>query len=69
MYSPDIPDPDLIIRTAGECRISNFLLWEIAYAEIWVCSVYWPDFNIEYLGQAIIDYQRRVRKFGGVIEQ
>ncbi|MGO8669937.1 MAG: isoprenyl transferase [Capsulimonadaceae bacterium] len=66
-YAPDLPDPDLVIRTAGECRISNFLLWGIAYAEIWVTNVYWPDFTAEHLVQAIADYQRRVRKFGAVV--
>jgi undecaprenyl diphosphate synthase len=65
-YAPDLPDPDLVIRTAGECRISNFLLWGIAYAEIWVTPVYWPDFTGEHLTQAIADYQGRVRKFGAV---
>jgi undecaprenyl diphosphate synthase len=67
MYAPDVPDPDLMIRTAGECRISNFLLWGIAYAEIWVTQVYWPDFTLEHLVEAIADYQRRVRKFGAVV--
>lgn len=67
MYSPNLPDPDLVIRTAGECRISNFLLWEIAYAELWVTPVFWPDFNINHLKQAIASFQQRVRKFGGII--
>lgn len=65
-YSPELPDPDLVIRTAGECRISNFLLWGVAYAEIWVTKVYWPDFTADHLADAIADYQRRVRKFGAV---
>jgi undecaprenyl diphosphate synthase len=67
MYAADLPDPDLMIRTAGECRISNFLLWGIAYAEIWVTPVYWPDFTVDHLVDAIADYQKRVRKFGAVV--
>lgn len=67
MYAPDLPDPDLLIRTAGEMRISNFLLWGIAYAEIWVTQRLWPDFTAEDLTDAIEDYQRRVRKFGAVV--
>jgi len=67
MYAADLPDPDLMIRTAGECRISNFLLWGVAYAEIWTTPVYWPDFTAEHLIDAIADYQRRVRKFGAVV--
>jgi len=66
LYTPEIPDPDLLIRTAGEMRISNFLLWEIAYAEIWVTPVLWPDFTRQHLLEAIADYQRRRRKFGGI---
>jgi len=66
-YAPDLPDPDLLIRTAGELRISNFLLWGIAYAEIWVTPTLWPDFTTEHLVQAIEDFQRRVRKFGAVV--
>lgn len=68
LYAPDIPDPDLIIRTAGELRISNFLLWESAYSEIWVTPTYWPDFNKKLLIEAIADYQKRNRKFGAVAE-
>ena len=66
LYQPDIPDPDLLIRTAGEMRISNFLLWEIAYSELHVTPVLWPDFGDEDLLLAIEDYQSRVRKFGAV---
>jgi undecaprenyl diphosphate synthase len=66
-YAPDLPDPDLLIRTAGELRISNFLLWGIAYAEIWVTQTLWPDFTTEHLVQAIEDFQGRVRKFGAVV--
>ena len=66
MYAPDHPDPDLLIRTSGEMRISNFLLWEIAYAEIYVTNVYWPDFDAKHVYAAIVDYQRRERRFGDV---
>ncbi|HZO91309.1 MAG TPA: isoprenyl transferase [Chthonomonadaceae bacterium] len=68
LYAPDIPDPDLLIRTAGELRLSNFLLWETAYAEIHVTPVCWPDFNREHLIAALADYQKRTRKFGAVVE-
>ncbi len=60
------PDPDLLIRTSGEMRVSNFLLWQIAYAEIWITSVLWPDFRKEHLFAALRDYQGRHRRFGGV---
>ena len=66
LYSPDLPDPDLLIRTSGEMRISNFLLWEIAYAELFVTDTYWPDFNRTELVRAILDYQKRDRRFGGL---
>lgn len=66
MYAPDHPDPDLLIRTSGELRISNFLLWEIAYAEIYVTNVYWPDFDAKHIYAAVVDYQRRERRFGDV---
>jgi len=69
LYAPDIPDPDLLIRTAGEMRLSNFLLWETAYAEIWITPTLWPDFTREHLLAAIADYQKRTRKFGAVIEE
>ena len=69
MYHPELPDPDLLIRTAGEMRISNFLLWEIAYTEIYVTETLWPDFSEEELIQAIAAYQARVRKFGAVVEE
>jgi undecaprenyl diphosphate synthase len=62
----DLPDPDLLIRTAGELRVSNYLLYQIAYAELWVTPTLWPDFDKLHLVQAILDYQKRVRKFGGV---
>ncbi|HAW49712.1 TPA: isoprenyl transferase [bacterium] len=61
-----LPDPDLLIRTSGETRISNFLLWQIAYTEIWITSVLWPDFSEEHLLEAVEDYKLRKRKFGGV---
>ena len=66
LYTRGIPDPDLLIRTSGEMRISNFLLWQIAYSEIFVTPTLWPDFSEEELIQIIIDYQRRERRFGGV---
>jgi undecaprenyl diphosphate synthase len=69
LYRPDMPDPDLLIRTGGEMRISNFLLWQAAYAELWFTPVYWPDFNREHLFEAIRDYQKRDRRFGAVPER
>lgn len=67
LYTHGLPDPDLLIRTAGEMRISNFMIWQIAYAEFWVTPVYWPDFNKINLIEAIKDFQKRVRKFGGKV--
>jgi len=67
LYLPDVPDPDLLIRTAGEMRVSNFLLWQISYAEIHVSPVCWPDFRTEHLHEAFRDYGRRTRKFGQVV--
>ncbi|MDR3592793.1 MAG: isoprenyl transferase [Negativicutes bacterium] len=66
LYTPDIPDPDLLIRPSGDLRISNFLLWQSAYAELWFTEVKWPDFKPEHLVQAILDFQRRERRFGGL---
>jgi undecaprenyl diphosphate synthase len=66
LYTAGQPDPDLLIRTSGELRISNFLLWQIAYAEIWVTDVLWPDFRRRDLLQAIGDYQKRERRYGGI---
>jgi undecaprenyl diphosphate synthase len=66
LYTSGQPDPDLLIRTSGELRISNYLLWQIAYAEIWVTDVLWPDFRKQHLYQAIIDYQKRERRYGGI---
>jgi undecaprenyl diphosphate synthase len=63
-----LPDPDLLIRTSGEMRVSNFLLWQIAYAEIWVTPTLWPDFRKRHLFEAILDFQKRERRYGGVIE-
>ena len=59
-------DPDLLIRTAGEMRVSNFLLWQISYSELWVTDVLWPDFRAAELQRAILDYAGRNRKFGGL---
>ena len=66
LYQPDLPDPDLLIRTAGEQRVSNFLLWQTAYTELYITPVLWPDFDMEHLLKAIADYQSRQRKFGTV---
>jgi undecaprenyl diphosphate synthase len=68
LYYPDMPDPDLIIRTSGEQRISNFLLWRAAYSELWFTPVLWPDFDREHLFEAIRDFQKRSRRFGAVRE-
>lgn len=67
LYAADIPDPDLLIRTSGEMRVSNFLLWEISYTELWVTPIYWPDFNREVLLSALNDFRKRERRFGGLI--
>ncbi len=66
LYTSGLPDPDLLIRTSGEMRISNFLLWQIAYAELYVTETLWPDFRRSDLLKALIDYQRRDRRFGGL---
>jgi undecaprenyl diphosphate synthase len=66
LYTADFPDPDLLIRTSGELRLSNFLLWQLAYAELYVTPVLWPDFNRRHLFEAILEYQRRDRRFGKV---
>jgi undecaprenyl diphosphate synthase len=68
LYTAGMPDPDLLIRTSGEMRISNFLLWQIAYAELYVTNTLWPDFTRAELLEAILDYQRRDRRFGGLGE-
>jgi len=69
LATQNIPDPDLLIRSSGEFRISNFLLWQIAYTEIFIGNWYWPDFRRQHLYQAIADYQKRERRFGMVSEQ
>ena len=66
MYTKDVPELDLIIRPSGEYRLSNFLLWQSAYAEFWFDSINWPDFSEEDMKQAILDYQKRNRRFGKV---
>ncbi len=66
MYTARLPEPDLLIRTSGEMRVSNFMLWQIAYAEIWVTPVLWPDFRREHLLAALAEFQRRERRFGGL---
>jgi undecaprenyl diphosphate synthase len=66
LYTAGQPDPDLLIRTSGEMRVSNFLLWQIAYAEIWVTDTFWPDFRCRHLLEAVLAYQKRDRRFGGV---
>ncbi|HEY2380707.1 MAG TPA: isoprenyl transferase [Terriglobia bacterium] len=69
LYTADQPDPDLLIRTSGELRISNFLLWQIAYAEIWVTETLWPDFDKKHLYEAILAFQKRERRYGGLEPQ
>jgi undecaprenyl diphosphate synthase len=66
LYTQGLPDPDLLIRTSGEMRVSNFLLWQIAYSEIWVTETCWPDFKRRDLLQAVIDFQKRERRYGGL---
>src|SRR5579862_2429616 len=69
LYTAGIPDPELLIRTSGEKRVSNFLLWQLAYAEYYFTDILWPDFNKEELYKAILDYQNRERRFGKTSEQ
>ena len=66
LYTRELPDPDLLIRTSGEMRLSNFLLWQVAYSEIWVTDTLWPDFTQGHLFRAIIDFQKRERRYGGL---
>lgn len=66
LYTAHLPDPDLLIRTSGELRISNFLLWQIAYSEIWITNEFWPDFRKKHFLQALLDYQKRERRFGDI---
>ncbi len=68
LYAPDAEDPDLLIRTGGDVRISDFLLWQISYTELWVTPVMWPDFTVEHLQEAISDYEKRDRRYGGLKE-
>ena len=69
LTTSDIPDPELLIRTSGELRVSNYLLWQIAYSELYFTNVLWPDFRKEELYKAIVDYQNRERRFGLTSEQ
>jgi undecaprenyl diphosphate synthase len=69
LYTAGLPDPDLLIRTSGELRISNFLLWQIAYSEIWVTQTLWPDFRMKDFFEAILSYQKRERRYGGLSHQ
>ena len=66
LYTAGQPDPDLLIRTSGEMRVSNFLLWQIAYAEIYVTETLWPDFRRRHLLEAVLAYQKRERRYGGI---
>jgi undecaprenyl diphosphate synthase len=68
MYTAGMTDPDLLIRTGGEMRVSNFLLWQVSYAELFFTSVYWPEFKKKHLEEALSDYAKRERRFGGLIE-
>ena len=68
LYDPEMRDPDLLIRTGGEQRVSNYLLWQIAYSEFWVTPIFWPDFDVPALHEALRDYARRDRRFGGIRE-
>jgi undecaprenyl diphosphate synthase len=69
LYAPDLPDPDLLIRTGGEYRVSNFLLWQIAYTEIYTSDRMWPEFRESHFVDAIVDYQSRERRFGKTSSQ
>jgi len=66
LYDPEMPDPDLVVRTSGEYRISNFLLWELAYSELVFTDVLWPDFRRHHLAEAVREFQRRDRRYGGI---
>jgi undecaprenyl diphosphate synthase len=66
LYLPDVPDPDLLVRTSGEYRLSNYLLWQLAYAELYFTDILWPDFRREHLYEAVKAYQTRDRRFGGI---
>jgi undecaprenyl diphosphate synthase len=67
LYTRGLPDPDLLIRTSGELRVSNFLLWQIAYSEIWVTDTLWPDFRKRHLYEAVLSFQKRERRYGGLV--
>jgi undecaprenyl diphosphate synthase len=69
LYDPGAPDPDLLIRTGGDLRVSNFLLWQISYTELWVTPVKWPEFKKDHLHEAIREYSQRDRRFGGINEE
>jgi undecaprenyl diphosphate synthase len=69
LYDPEAPDPDLLIRTGGDLRVSNFLLWQISYTELWVTSVKWPDFTKNHLHEAIREFSQRDRRFGNINEE
>ncbi len=69
LYTSGMPDPELLIRPSGDARISNFLLWQLAYTEFWLTPVMWPDFKRNHLLQAMLDFQRRERRFGGIIKK
>lgn len=66
LHSSDVPDPDLLIRTGGELRLSNFMLWQLAYSELWFTDIFWPEFGRDHLFQAVAEYQRRTRRYGGL---
>ena len=66
LYSHGLPDPDLIIRPSGELRLSNFLLWQCAYSEFYFCDTLWPDFHVHDMEKALLSYQKRNRRYGGV---
>jgi undecaprenyl diphosphate synthase len=66
LYTAGQPDPDLLIRTSGEMRVSNYLLWQIAYAEIYVTETFWPDFRRRHLFEGVLAYQKRERRYGGI---
>lgn len=66
LLSSGMPDPDLLIRTSGELRLSNFMLWQLAYSELWFTDIYWPEFKKEHLYEAVIEYQQRTRRYGGL---
>ena len=66
LYQPDLPEPELLIRTSGEERLSNFLLWQAAYSEFYFTPVLWPDFDEAELKKAVLTYQHRIRRFGGI---